>query len=95
MSKKTWTNTMSTYFAQGMQYALKYGAWCYTEFELPEVGQRVMIVSQRPNGYRDIRIANLFECRNEETGETSLQWTNSIKNETVTHWMPTPQLPQI
>jgi hypothetical protein len=47
MSKKTWTNTMSTYFAQGMQYALKYGAWCYTEFELPEVGQRVMIVSQR------------------------------------------------
>jgi hypothetical protein len=68
--------------------------WHKVENELPELGRRVIVVSLRPNGYRDMRIANLCEYRNEETGELDTIWTNPIMTEVITHWMPIPELPK-
>lgn len=70
------------------------GNWHNAKDELPEFGERVLIVSLFPNGYGEMRVANLFQCHNEETGEEATSWTNPVKNETVTHWMPLPQPPE-
>jgi hypothetical protein len=81
-------------FLKGVAYARKHGDWRSVMDELPELGERVLVVSLRPNGYRDMRIANLCECRNEETGEATTLWTNPIMTETITHWMPIPEPPK-
>jgi hypothetical protein len=81
-------------FIKGMMYEHVHGNWRSVEEGLPEFGERVLIVSLLPSGYKEMRVANLFQCRNEETGEETTSWTNPVKNETVTHWMPLPQPPE-
>jgi hypothetical protein len=81
-------------FIKGMMHERVHGNWRSVEDELSEFGERVLIVSLLPSGYREMRVANLFQCRNEETGEETTSWTNPVENETVTHWMPLPQPPE-
>jgi hypothetical protein len=85
--------TLEDAFIKGFLFAQLIGRWRSVNEILPELGQRVIITSRLPGGYIDVRIANLCEVRNEETGEVTMIWTSPINGETVTHWMMLPMLP--
>jgi hypothetical protein len=97
-----WGGRINEAFLDGVEYAERIltnqakeqNDWRSVKDELPEFGERVLIVSFFPSGHRDMRVANMFQCRNEETGEETTSWTNPVRNETITHWMPLPEPPK-